>query len=88
MRTILILFAGLLLLAAITILTKLFHEQYPAGQSWGTYTFITLWFLITSFNMWVGVSKAGYTFGEELPIMLLLFAVPAIVAVLLKWKMF
>ena len=29
---------------------------------------------IRGFNMWVGVSHAGYTVRDELPIMLLLFA--------------
>lgn len=36
--------------------------------------------------MWVGVGKAGYSVGEELPIMLLLFAAPALTAIVLKWK--
>jgi hypothetical protein len=36
--------------------------------------------------MWVGVAKAGYSFTEELPIFLLIFAVPAAVAIVLKWK--
>jgi len=34
----------------------------------------------------VGVARAGYTFADELPIFLLIFAVPAIVAIVLKWK--
>jgi hypothetical protein len=38
------------------------------------------------FNLWVGVSHAGYSVREELPILLLLFAVPAAVALLVRWK--
>ena len=34
----------------------------------------------------LGVSKAGYPFTEELPIFLLIFAVPAAVAIVMKWK--
>ena len=36
--------------------------------------------------MWVGVAKAGYSTAEEPPILLLLFGIPAAVAVVLKWK--
>ena len=32
------------------------------------------------------LTKAGYSASEELPILLLLFGVPAAVALLLKWK--
>jgi hypothetical protein len=32
------------------------------------------------------VSKAGYSVTEELPILLLLFGVPAAAALVLKWK--
>jgi hypothetical protein len=46
------------------------------------------WLAATGFNMWVGVSRAGYSVGEEMPIFLLLFAVPAIAAILLRWKLF
>jgi hypothetical protein len=36
--------------------------------------------------MWMGVSKAGYSFGEELPIFLLIFLLPSLVALAVKWK--
>jgi len=38
--------------------------------------------------MWVGVAKAGYSVTEELPIFLLIFSVPAALAILLKWRVF
>jgi hypothetical protein len=38
--------------------------------------------------MWIGVSKAGYSVAEELPILALLFAVPAAAAVLVRWQLF
>jgi hypothetical protein len=34
----------------------------------------------------VGVAKAGYSLNEELPIFLLIFAVPTIVAIFVKWR--
>jgi len=36
--------------------------------------------------MWIGVSRAGYSVTEELPILLLLFVVPAVAAVLVRWQ--
>ena len=45
-----------------------------------------MWFLVTAANMWVGVAKAGYSASEELPIFLLLFGIPAVAALVLKWK--
>ncbi len=46
--------------------------------------FIAPWFVATAANMYIGVTRAGYSFMEELPIFLLLFGVPAIAAVLLR----
>ena len=86
MRTALFLLAGFLLLAAFLVLARLFSPNYAAANGVATVAFVLLWFALTGFNMWVGVAKAGYSASEELPILLLLFGVPAIVAVVLKWK--
>jgi len=48
--------------------------------------FVGLWFIAAAVNMYVGVARAGYSFMEELPIFLLIFAVPAAVAVFLRYK--
>ena len=48
--------------------------------------FVGLWFIAAAANMYVGVARAGYSFMEELPIFLLIFAVPAAVAVFLRYK--
>lgn len=86
MRTALFLLAGLLLLASVFIVAKLFSANYPSSTGWATGAFVVVWLIVTAANMWVGVSKAGYGVAEELPILLLLFGVPAIVAVAIKWK--
>jgi hypothetical protein len=49
--------------------------------------FVVLWFIAAGVNMWIGVAKAGYSFMEELPIFLVIFLVPAAVAVAVKWKL-
>jgi hypothetical protein len=84
LRTALFLLAGFLLLAASLVLGRLFTTYYPAATAWATSALLLLWLAIAGFNMWVGVAKAGYSVGEELPILLLIFGVPAAVAVFLK----
>ncbi|MFT3906481.1 MAG: hypothetical protein QM718_09275 [Steroidobacteraceae bacterium] len=86
MRTGLFLLSGLLLLAATLIIGKLFSSQYPGSTTLAAVSFAVVWLVIAAFNMWVGVTKAGYAFGEELPIFALIFAVPAVVAVLVRWQ--
>jgi len=41
--------------------------------------FLLFWLFATLVNMWVGVSKAGYSIKDEAQLLLLVFAVPAIV---------
>jgi hypothetical protein len=48
--------------------------------------FVALWFLATAGNLYVGVTRAGYSFMEELPIFLLLFGVPAAVALFVRFR--
>jgi hypothetical protein len=86
MRTILFLSSGLLLMASFLIAAKLFSEHYPAAPNWAVAIGLAIWLAITGANMWIGVSKAGYSVADELPILLLVFAVPAAVAVLVRWR--
>ena len=88
MRTALFLVAGFLLLGAVLLLGKLFSTHYPGATFVATCTYVALWLIIAGINMWVGVAKAGYSVTEELPILLLIFSVPAAVAILLRWKVF
>lgn len=85
MRTALFMLSGFLLLAACAVLARLFSGNYPRATLVGTVIFAVLWLLASGANLWVGVSKAGYSFNEEFPIFLLIFGVPVLAAVLLKW---
>jgi hypothetical protein len=87
MRTAQILLSGFLLLAAIFILARLFSHNFPTVMKVAVVAFIALWLAIVSFNMWVGVVKAGYSFAEELPVLFVLFLPPAIVAAILAWRL-
>jgi hypothetical protein len=88
MRTPLFLLVGFLLLAACVLLGKLFSSHYPGATYAATLIFVALWLGISGANLWVGVAKAGYTLSEELPIFLLIFGVPTIAAIILKWRIF
>ncbi len=87
MRTALFLASGLMLLASLFTLAKLFSSHLPASSTWAVAVFVPLWLAITAVNMWIGVSKAGYSVAEELPILFLLFGIPALAAILLKWRL-
>jgi hypothetical protein len=86
MRTALFLVSGLLLLAAFLLLGRLFSANYPGATLLATAAYVALWLVIAGANMWIGVARAGYSVAEELPIFLLIFGLPAAVAVVLKWK--
>jgi hypothetical protein len=48
--------------------------------------FIPVWFVVASVNMYIGVARAGYTVMDELPILVLNFAVPAVIAAIVIWQ--
>jgi hypothetical protein len=48
--------------------------------------FIPIWFCLSGLNLWIGVKQAGYSVGEELPIFVLIFTIPASIAAFLWWR--
>ena len=48
--------------------------------------FIVGWFVVAAVNMFYGVTQAGYSVGEELPIALLIFVPPAVPAAVVWFK--
>lgn len=86
MRTVIIIIAGLMLWAACLGVAKLLAGGSGSSMATATVTFVVVWFVAAAVNMWIGVSRAGYSFQEELPIFLLIFLLPSIVAILVKWK--
>ena len=86
MRTVLIIFGGFVLWAACLGIGRLFSGSSLSSMTAATSAFVAIWFVAAASNMWLGVSQAGYSFKEELPIFLLIFLVPAVVAVFVKWK--
>jgi hypothetical protein len=85
-RTLIIILVGLVLWAAMLGIARLIAGAGPSTSTAATATFVAVWLLVAAANMWMGVAQAGYSFQEELPIFLLIFLVPAALAVLVKWK--
>ena len=48
--------------------------------------FLPLWLAVALINMWLGVSRAGYSVAEEFPIFLAIFAIPAAAAAFIWWR--
>ena len=86
MRTAIIIAVGFVLWAACLGVAKLLASSSTSSMITATAAFVVLWFVAEAANMWIGVSQAGYSFREELPIFLLIFLLPSAVAVFLKWK--
>jgi hypothetical protein len=85
MRTLVIIAGGLVLLGLFALVG---WRVGGGAQSMVTAVkvFIPIWLVVALINMWIGVSRAGYSVAEELPILLLIFVVPAGVAAFLWWK--
>ena len=79
MRSVIIILGGLVLLGVFAL----------AGWRFGNGTqsivtaakiFVPVWLAAALINMWIGVSRAGYSVAEEFPIFLAIFVIPAVVA--------
>jgi hypothetical protein len=46
-----------------------------------------VWLAASLANMWIGVSRTGYSVAEELPIFLAIFLIPGIAAAIVWWKL-
>jgi hypothetical protein len=85
MHTIIVLCGGAALLVACLLLGHALVGSMQ-GLAWGAKAFIPLWLLLAAVNLWIGVSRGGYSVAEEAPIFVLIFAVPAVFAALAWWK--
>ena len=85
MHTVLVILAGFALLGLCLLLARGSVGAGRAQRAKGALIFIPLWLVGAAVNLWVGVSQAGYSVAEELPIFLIVFAIPAAVAFVL-WR--
>src|SRR2546426_4074150 len=78
MHTLKVIFGGFLLLGVCLLLGRWIGGAAATVVATTIKYFLVLWLAATLVNMWVGVSKAGYSIKDEAPVALLVFAVPAI----------
>jgi hypothetical protein len=83
MHTIMVVGGGLVALALMMVGARAFGISTQATAK----VFIGLWLVAALVNMWIGVSRAGYSVAAEAPIALLVFGVPAAIALFVGWKL-
>jgi hypothetical protein len=86
MHTLKVMFGGFILLAVCLLLGRWIDGTAATVVATAIKCFLALWLVATLLNMWVGVKKAGYSVKDEAPVALLVFAVPAIVAIVICWR--
>lgn len=84
MHMALVILSGLLLLCVFALFGRLWGHD-SSGVVLAAKWFLPVWVLVALCNLWVGVTKAGYTVAQELPILAVVIAVPAAVALALAW---
>jgi len=83
MHTVMVIAGGLALLAASLAIGHWFGGE--DGMKTAPKVFLALWLAASLANMWVGVTRAGYTVMQELPMLLIVFGIPAAAAVAALW---
>lgn len=84
LHTALVIFGGLLLLAVFVIFGLL--RGGAAGVPVAARRLLPAWLAAAPANLWVGVTRAGHTVAEELPILALALAPPAPAALVVAWR--
>jgi len=77
---------GLLLLGTFLLFGKLWSAGAAEAFAVAATVFLPESLADAVANKWVGVPTASYTAAQELPILLVVFAVPAVVALAVAWR--
>ena len=85
MHTIKIVSGGVLLLGIFLLVARYWEGAHAGATRNAAKYFLPSWLVLAGVNMWFGVSRAKYSVREEIPIFVLVFAVPAIAALLVLW---
>lgn len=87
MRSALIIMGGLVLLGVFVLLARWLTASAPTAVATGVGFFVPVWLALALFNLWLGVARAGYSLADELPVFLMIFAIPAAAGAALWWKL-
>ncbi len=58
-----------------------------AGAAKFSLYFLPVWLLAAAANLLIGVRSAGYSVADELPVLLIVFAIPAAAATIAWWRL-
>lgn len=83
MHTIKVIGIGFALLGILLVLAPRLSISAGRPIPFAVKLFLPLWFVGALINLWIGVTRAGYTVMEEAPIFLVVFGVPAIASLLI-----
>jgi hypothetical protein len=86
-HTVKVIAGGLVLLALLLLVGRWIGPSPGLGMVKAARYFLPLWFVAAGINLWIGVAKAGYSVAEEAPIFLVVFGIPAVVALAVSWKL-
>jgi len=86
MHTLKVIGAGILLLGFFLLAGRFLSRNQPDSLATSAKIFIPVWFLAAAVNMWLGVARAGYSVRGELPFLVVNFAVPAAIAMIVSWR--
>ena len=84
MHTVYVIAGGLLLLGIFVLFARAFAREHPLAPGRLLLAFIPVWLACAAYNLWVGVARAGYPLSDELPIFVVVFAVPTVLALWLR----
>ena len=84
MHTTFVIIAGLALLGLCLGVAHVLDGA--AGVVHGTSAFLALWSVASGINIYVGL-RGGRSAAEEIPFLLLVFAIPAAAAFVVWWKL-
>jgi len=77
---------GLVLLAAFWFIGRLLNRRAGRAVINAPRVFLLVWATASFYNGYVGVTKAGYSVQAELLVHMVVFGLPAAIAVWLMWK--
>lgn len=77
---------GLALLAVFWFIGRLLNRRAGRQVVNGPRLFLPVWLAVSFYNGYIGVTKAGYSVQAELLVHVVVFGLPAAIAVWLIWK--
>jgi hypothetical protein len=85
MHTLIVIAVGFGLFGLCALVGRLLGGM--SGAASGALIFLPLWLIGAGVNMYIGVTRAGYSVADEAPVFVVVFAIPAAAALFAWWKL-